>query len=91
MGWLAALFVGLIGWLLTRDMRTRETALMAGRVRRDTRPGAYWTIMAFWALCLLLSALLALGEYFFRTNCTDAPCTIEIRMASPGPMTDSHR
>jgi hypothetical protein len=91
MGWLAALFVGLIGWLLTHDMRTRETALTAGRVRRDTRPGRYWTIMAFWALCLLLSALLALGEYLYRTNCTGTPCTIELRVAGPGPTADSHR
>ncbi len=91
MGWLAALFVGLIGWLLTHDIRTRETALIAARVRRDTRPGRYWTIMAFWTLCLLLSALLVVGEYLYRTNCADAPCTIEIRVAAPGPMTDSAR
>lgn len=91
MGWLAALFAGLIGWLLTHDMRTRETALIAAPVRRDTRPGRYWAIIAFWVLCLLLSALLALGEYLYQTNCTRGPCTVTIRVATPGPMTDSGR
>jgi hypothetical protein len=78
MGWIAAFFVGLLGWLVTHDIRARETALAAARVHRDRRPGTYWAIMTFWVTCLMLSALLALGNYLYQTNCTGEPCTIVV-------------
>ena len=74
MGWIAALFVGVLGWLLVRDIRMGATALALVHARRDERPRTYWAIMAFWSLCLLLSALLAWAAYIFETTCVSDPC-----------------
>ena len=82
MGWVAALLVGLLGWVLARDVRSRETALAVLRARRDDQPKSYWAIIGFWAICLLVCALLTLEAYFSQTMCEERnPCVVTVRMA----------
>lgn len=84
MGWVAALFVGLLAWLLAHDVRSRETAIAMLHARRDTHPRVYWLIMAFWVMCLLLSALLTLGAYIGETMCErQNPCVVTIKAYRP--------
>ena len=82
-GLVAALLAGLLGWLLVHDVRARETALAIFHARRDDRPRIYWAIMAFWSLCLLMSALLAWGAYMFETSCTGDPCVVMVKIPAP--------
>ena len=69
MGFIAALFVGTLGWLLVHDIRRHETGLASVRAHRSSQPTTYWAIMAFWLACLVVSALFALKSYF-----RDSPC-----------------
>jgi hypothetical protein len=83
-GWVAALLTGLLGWVLARDVRRRETALAMLYAHRDDQPGPYWAIMGFWAICLLFCALLALAAYLADDICEGQdPCniTVEVRTA----------
>ena len=82
-GFVAALLAGLLGWLLVHDVRTRETALAIFHARRDDRPRIYWAIMAFWSLCLLMSAIVAWGAYVIQTACRDAACPLVVTIAAP--------
>ena len=82
MGWIAALFVGLLGWLLVRDIRERETALVTIQAYRASRPVVYWAIIAFWSICLLLCLLLALGAYFQEAYCEgEETCVLVLQVA----------
>ena len=79
MGWVAAFLVGLLGWVLVRDVRGRETALALIRAHRDDQPRAYWAIMGFWLICLLVCAFLTLGAYIGDTCRETNPCVVIIK------------
>ena len=83
MGWVAALFAGLLAWVLRRDLRRRETALVTWSARRDRDPNVYWAIIAVWALCLVLCAVLVLAAYLEKPACEESEqCyTIIVRTA----------
>ena len=84
MGFVAALFVGVLGWLLVHDIRTHKTGLATIRAHRGDKPAAYWAVMAFWLLCLVVSALFALDGYFPDPACEGVDnCIVVVSRVTP--------
>jgi hypothetical protein len=83
-GFIAALFVGTLGWLLVHDIQRHETALVSVRAHRGSQPVAYWAIMAFWLACLVISALFALASYVPDSACEgEKNCIVVVLQAPP--------
>ena len=82
MGWIAAFLLGLLGWVLARDVRTRRTALATISAHRDDQPGTYWAIMGFWGGCLLICAVLMWGALESDPCTEQSPCDIIVTAAT---------
>ena len=81
MGWIAAALVGLIGWLLVRDVRDGQTGVAVFSVNKNNRPIGYWAIMAAWFLSWIYCALIVIGSLIVKTECESIdPCVMTVRI-----------